>query len=51
MNVTRRNTKEEIIQGALEHIDYIESNSFTKKQTTYLVVSALVVGLFAGLSY
>lgn len=48
MEVTPKSTKAEIIQGALEHIDYIESNSYTKRQTFSLASIALVVGWLAG---
>lgn len=48
MNVTEKSTKAEIIQGALEHLDYVESNTYTKQQTFTLVVVALVTGWLAG---
>lgn len=47
-NITEKNTKAEIIQGALEHIDYIETHSFSHRETFTIAAIALLVGFIAG---
>ena len=47
-NINENSTKSELVEGAMEYIDYVERNTFTHKQAFTIAAIALVVGFIAG---
>ncbi len=48
-NITEKNTKAEILDGAMEYIAHLEETRHTKECVRGFTLMAFVIGLFAGL--